>query len=364
MKCLYIVATGQHVGKTTISLGLVGILQKMGLRVHFIKPVGQQYILVDGLKIDKDSVLMKSTYGLEGDLSSMSAITVPSGFVENYINAPDPAPLRKAIYDSYEKLSAQCDILVVEGTGHAGVGSCFDLSNADVASMLKADAILVAPGGIGRTIDEVALNFALLESRQVKLLGIIANKIIPEKKSRIKESLGRGLSNLNLNLAGVIPFEKELTIPRVSQIAAALKAEVLCGSDALDARIEDTLVAAMEPQNVLARLHPNSLMITSGDRVDNILVALHARGGVPGQGSVRAIALTGGLMPPQSIIDLMKSHGLPVLICQENTFPVAATVRNEVYKILPEDHDKITLAQELVREHVDVDGILSAATSR
>ena len=54
MQSVFIVASGQHVGKTTLSLGLVSLLAGMGKRVHFFKPVGQEYVEKDGVMVDKD----------------------------------------------------------------------------------------------------------------------------------------------------------------------------------------------------------------------------------------------------------------------------------------------------------------------
>ena len=40
-------------------------------------------------------------------------------------------------------------MVVYEGTGHPGVGSVVDLSNAEVARQLESEVILVLEGGIG-----------------------------------------------------------------------------------------------------------------------------------------------------------------------------------------------------------------------
>jgi len=45
-KAIFIAATGQNVGKTTICLGLPAGLRKRFSRVGFIKPVGQQHVEV------------------------------------------------------------------------------------------------------------------------------------------------------------------------------------------------------------------------------------------------------------------------------------------------------------------------------
>jgi dethiobiotin synthase len=365
MYIIYIVATGQHVGKTTLSLGLVSFLREYGLRVHFAKPVGQQVQKWKQSTVDKDSILLQSVFGLDGDLTDMSPVTVPRGFVEHYIFNRDIAPLKTRIEEAYERLSENCDVLVAEGTGHAGVGSCFDLSNADVAAMLGAHALVVVEGGIGKSIDEVALNISLFKSRGVEVLGVVVNKVFPDKTARIKQTLGQGLSNLGLRLLGVIPYERGLTFPRMSQIAQALQAKVLCGDDSLNTRIENILIAAMEPENVLPRIEPHSLMITPGDRIDNILVALssgHYRS--DSEGCVEGLVLTGGFVPHKSILELMRQSGLPVLLCEDGTYPVSAEIQRMVFKILPEDTDKIQLAQNLVRQYVDTEAMLTSLTGQ
>ena len=155
---LYIVATGQHVGKTTISLGLMHALMQRGLRVHFFKPVGQQTVERQGVRIDKDAVLIQSALSIESGLAKMSPVTVPKGFVEGYLFNRNVEPLKRAILESYQQVAQGCDVIVIEGTGHAGVGSCLDLSNAEVASLLGAQALMVVEGGVGSTIDEVMLD--------------------------------------------------------------------------------------------------------------------------------------------------------------------------------------------------------------
>lgn len=58
----------------------------------------------------------------------------------------------------FRNICANNDFVVVEGTGHVGVGSVIGLSNARVARELGIDMVLVAKGGIGSTFDELELN--------------------------------------------------------------------------------------------------------------------------------------------------------------------------------------------------------------
>jgi dethiobiotin synthetase len=65
-KAIFVAATGQNVGKTTICLGLVSGLQKRFASVGFLKPVGQESVQSHtGVPIDKDVLLFKSRFGLK-----------------------------------------------------------------------------------------------------------------------------------------------------------------------------------------------------------------------------------------------------------------------------------------------------------
>jgi len=103
-------------------LGLISALKKRLGKVGYIKPVGQRYVEIDGAKIDEDALLVKEVYGLEGDLSDMSPIAIPAHFTEHYIDSPDRESLVSAVTDSFARIQAGKDVVVVEGTGHAGVG--------------------------------------------------------------------------------------------------------------------------------------------------------------------------------------------------------------------------------------------------
>ncbi len=66
---IFIAATGQNVGKTTLCLGIMAALHKHFPSVGFIKPVGQQHVLVENnLTVDKDVVLFKNYFHPKRDL--------------------------------------------------------------------------------------------------------------------------------------------------------------------------------------------------------------------------------------------------------------------------------------------------------
>jgi BioD-like phosphotransacetylase family protein len=131
---LFIAATEQNAGKTTTSLGLFSALQKRLGRIGFIKPVGQRFVEVEGKRIDEDTVLIDQTFTVHTPLEAMSPIAVEPDFTRRYIENSNNEFLVRRIQHSFDRAAWEKDFVIIEGTGHAGVGSVFDLSNARVAS--------------------------------------------------------------------------------------------------------------------------------------------------------------------------------------------------------------------------------------
>ncbi|MEI6306857.1 MAG: dethiobiotin synthase, partial [Deltaproteobacteria bacterium] len=74
-KKIFIGATGQHCGKTTISLSLMYLAKKKYGRVGFMKPIGPKCIQYNGLTVDKDAAMFASVFNIEDDLALMSPMT-------------------------------------------------------------------------------------------------------------------------------------------------------------------------------------------------------------------------------------------------------------------------------------------------
>src|ERR1700679_2555536 len=242
---IFIAATRQNDGKTTASLGLIAALQEYFPRIGYIKPVGQRFVQIEEQKIDEDSILMDSVYRLNCPLVDMSPIAVEPAFTRKYLQSANNEALVKKIQDSFDRVAWEKDFVLCEGSGHAGVGSVFDLSNAQVAKTLGCKVIIVTQGGIGKPIDEVSLNQALFEKEGVEIIGVILNKVMGEKVEYITDFARRGLKRKGLELLGVIPHQRVLSSPTIDLIREELKAELLNETDRLHNLVEDVAVGAM-----------------------------------------------------------------------------------------------------------------------
>jgi BioD-like phosphotransacetylase family protein len=356
---VFIAATRQNDGKTTASLGLIAALQAYFPRIGYIKPVGQRFVQVEEQKIDEDSVLMDSVYQLNCPLVDMSPIAVEPAFTRRYLECANNEALVKKIQGAFNRVAWEKDFVLCEGSGHAGVGSVFDLSNAQVAKTLGCKVIIVTQGGIGKPIDEVCLNQALFEKEGVEIIGVIVNKVHEEKIPEITRFVRSGLKRKGLELLGVLPHERILAHPTVDLIRDEFRAELLNQPPTLDTLVEDVVVGAMGVENARRFFQRGTLLITPGDRED-ILLAASAATAAHSEDQMAGIVLTGGLRPGDPVLNALRALPIPVLLTKADSYQVASKVHNLTVKTRPTDAKKIALIRDIVAKHVNVKKIIEA----
>lgn len=359
MKKVYIAATRQNDGKTIVSLGLFSAFKERFQKVGYIKPVGQQYREIKEHKIDKDAILMHDAYNLPDDYENMSPVAVPKSFTENYILHGDKTVLQKLILKAFNKVSKDKEFVLIEGTGHAGVGAIFDLCNAEVAKLLDAKVILVSCGGIGRPIDEVILNKAKFDEMGVEVLGVITNKIYSEKYEKINDLVRKGFKRKGLEVFGVIPYQDVLSSPSLAQLLEETHGKLICGEKGLNNTVNKIAIGAMTAHEALDYLEEGTLLITPGTREDIILAALSGRiSEAANVFCVSGIVLTGKTIPHKTILELVKKTDIPIIVVEEDTFTVASYIHDLIVKVRATDTEKIKATEKLIKQYVDIDRIL------
>ncbi len=354
---VFIAATRQNDGKTTTSLGLVSALQRLYPRIGYIKPVGQRFVEVDEQKIDEDTILMDRVFRLNCPLVDMSPIAVEPDFTRRYLESANYDLLVKKIQKAFDRVAWEKDFVLCEGSGHAGVGSVFDLSNARVAKLLGSKVVIVSQGGIGRPIDEVSLNKALFDAEGVEIVGVILNKVLPEKLAYITDFARRGLGRRGLELLGVLPHQHMLSKPTVELIREELDAEVLNHARRIHNLVDEVVVGAMGVPRSMPLFRRGVLVITPGDREDLVLAAATTRFTQPADG-LAGIVLTGNVRPSAGVLEILQEVSFPVLLAEEDSYVVASKVHDLIVKTRPGDTEKIELIRDLVAKHVDVEKIL------
>jgi BioD-like phosphotransacetylase family protein len=355
---IFVAATRMDDGKTTTSVGLFAAFQQRFPRMGFIKPVGQRFVEVEGAKIDEDTVLINDTYHPQTPLKAMSPIAVEPDFTRRYLSGGITHQLHDRVRTAFDIAAWEKDFVIIEGTGHAGVGSVFDLSNATVARVLQSKVIIVSRAGIGRPIDEISLNLALFEKEGVEVIGAIINKVVPEKMAMLKEYATIGLAKLGLPLLGMIPMHTELYKPTVNQACLKLKGEFIAGAQHKRRRIARIEVGAMSCRNAERMLQPGSLIITPGDREDLIMMILEDDARSSSRGNLAGVVLTDGILPDESVLKQIRERAIPFVSTMSDISAAAAAIGSMTVKTEVGDRDKIGVIQKLIQDHVQVDRIL------
>ena len=361
-KRLFVAATRMNDGKTTTCLGLFQALQSRFQRIGFIKPIGQRYVRIDGHLVDEDSFLFDQIYNVEVPIESMSPVTIDATFTRRFLESPESAreEINEKICRGFDRVSWEKDFTIIEGTGHAGVGAVFEHSNAKVARILGAKVIIVAQGGIGRPVDEIALNKALFDREGVEVVGAVLNKVEPEKTPLVTEFAGKGLQSLGVPLLGVLPIQKMLSSPNLSQIVAEIDGRwINTPESGMQERILSVIIGAMTAKGVIDHMLPGTLIITPGDR-DDIVISAIASVGLSGQKGVSGIILTREMLPHPKILELLAQTDIPVIAAKDDSYTVASKINNMTVKTQPEDSDKIPVIKKLIQDHVDLDQLLKS----
>ena len=361
-KRIFIAATRMNDGKTTTSLALFSALRSLNYKVGFIKPVGQRFLDVEGQAIDEDSVLVEQIFNTNVPIKAMSPIAIHSKFTRDFLDAPEAKHtiMIDKMCRAFDLAANNQEYIVVEGTGHAGVGSVFDLCNAQVAKRLKAKVIIVARGGIGRPIDEIALNKALFDQVGVDVIGVIINKVEISKLKIVEKYCKIALERMKIPLLGCIPIEKKLAAPKLNQIVKEIDGRWLNGGEqAASARVDQVFIGDMAAKGLVDLMEPGSLIITTGDREDILLAAIAAEG-IAGGKVVSGIILTRDIMPHPKLVEMIAKTTIPVIICRDDSYGVASKINQMTVKTQPSDSDKIPIIKNLIIKHVDLKTIREA----
>lgn len=359
IKKIYVAATSQHIGKTTSTLGLVHALRKRGLSVGYCKPVGQQFVELGDLRVDKDALLFSRVMDFELDATIHSPVILGRGATSAYLKNPEEFNYPERIVNAAEQMEKLYDIVVYEGTGHPGVGSVVDLSNAEVARLLGSDVILVVEGGIGNTIDRINLSLALFREKNISIIGIIINKVLPEKLEKVRKYVKMYLDKHNLPLLGVIPYDRSLAYPLLHTVRRVVEGEIMENGHKLGNPIANTIDSSLVEFEEFTN-YDHLLLIISSRKLLEAITKIRA---FEAENGFEKSTLSGIILTNQQFIDLecrtyIEENEIPIIYTHLDTYGAVMKISKIEVKINRKTPWKISRAEELISGHVDLDMIL------
>jgi len=364
-KKIFIAATGQHCGKTTISLSLMHLARKKYARVGFIKPIGPKLFVLDGVQMDMDAALIASIYGLEEDRRLMSPVVIGKGYTKRYLSGEiaAEAPL-ESIIRACRELEEKNDFLIIEGSGHGGVGSVIGINNAQVAKALNAPVIMVAGGGIGSVIDAVQLNLPLFKQEGAEVKLILVNKLLPELREETLGHLNKFFASRQQMVAGAFDYSRILANPTLIDLSNLLKLPLHGDQNGKSRIVHKIQLGAASSQRVIDTLQDSTLLITTSSR-DELIVTASALYNIPAYRKKLAGLVIPGFAPVSAISQkILDDSNIPYIKVEKTTADVFMTLKEHVSKITADDHEKIDLIKRSAERIFDFEAIDAMASQQ
>jgi phosphate acetyltransferase len=337
---IYVLGAEPATGKSAIALGVQRLLATQ------VSPLG----------------VFRAVVGADGQADPLLEVLKADGAVASWGVGyddvlADQARALEEIVARYRVLAASCDAVLAVGTDFAGVGTPDEVAyNARIALNLGLPVLCVVSGH-DRSVTEIqsAVSVALTMMRRVgaRVVAVVANRVRSDKVDAVAADVSADVP------VYVVPEDQLLMAPTMAEVLAACDGELVGGgADALGREALGVLVAAMTVPNLLKRLTDGALLITPGDRADVLLAArfAHASRTLP---SIAGIALTGGLRPPEALLQPIDPKTAPAVVAtSRDTYETAEAVASVEGRISVDTPRKITTALALFEQHVDGEALL------
>ena len=352
---IFVAATGQNSGKTTTCLSLLHLAQMKYNKVGFIKPIGPKPTTLRGRSVDKDAALIAQVFDLTRELRYMSPVMVYPDTTRKVIDGEiSVSDLQERVLRACAALERQCDFIVIEGSGHPGVGSVMKLSNARVARLLNAPVLMVTGGGVGNVVDAVSMNLALFRQEGAEVRAVLANKLIPEKRDRVLDYLQRAMADEPFRVIGGFDYQPVLANPTLRRVSKLLELPLHGNRREMGRIIHHVQIGAASTQRVTELLKESSLLIVTSSR-DELLVTLANLYQMPEFRSKIVGLVIPGIIPVSTITQrILDRSNIPYLRTQANsTAELYRIITEDVSKITSEATEKLDLIRSLAERSID-----------
>lgn len=275
-----------------------------------------------------------------------------------------------------ENIAATSDVVLCEGTGHCAVGSIVGLNNAKVASLIGADMVLVANGGLGSAFDDLELNRILCQHYNVRIAGVIINKVIPEKLEQTRHYIGKAMmSAWGVPLLGVIPDRPFLGMPALADLELLFKAKLVSGGehrlwhyDTKNINVVTTSLTRFlenlreKPARTLYICH-----VTRDDLIVGFLGEYHRHrenAETPFESALIVCGRKGKYQLSQEVEDMLHSGAqAPVMTVGLSTHDAMTKIHSFTPKLNIHDTNRVVVAAEHYEPHIDFDELMRRTQS-
>jgi len=373
MKTILLVPTGEGVGLTSASLGLVYALECQGVKAGFLKPFSQEKNQpVDG------------TTALYRHLSNSETVEpIPYTKVIQQINQDESDELLEEAVRLHRQIAKNHDLIIVEGLFPNSRDAFASEMNATLAQALDAKVIIVSNADINtpelsaEKVENQLRYFGGASSTRMAGILFMRTKGLHEDSAQVPvtfdpslrligetEKFVRAIQKTHAHLGseklpviGLVPFSDTLSVPRISDLAAHISAEWINRGEATQRRVLHSSLIASNIEHELNKFVAGELIISASDRIDVLLASsLASSNGIP----LAGLVLTEHHEPNASVLAFCQTaikNGLPILHTPLSTFETAQSLSNLSNEIPVDDTERAEQVSRFVSSHLNADWI-------
>jgi len=342
--CIYLSGMAGS-GKTAIALAMAVKLQEKGYRTAYFKPQGFQKI--PSKREDDDIQLMKNILSIPFSSEIISPVALNPLYLSSTSLEGMEDALKK-LDQAYQKLSQNCDVLLIEGSITPYLGKCYQMDDYSLAKRWNATLLQVIKADDDFELDNSLSYLDVTEAKDLNSLGCIFNNVTEEQWDTTTNLYQNLVEEMGVTVLGVLPRRTELATPTAREFYKSLGGELLAGKDYLNRKVENVLVGTMNIESALTYLRrsANKAVITGGDRSDMALTAMET--------STSALILTGGLSPDVKVLSQAEEKKIPVILVHYDTFTTVENLSGVYRTIHPDNQESLQLLQKDTEIYLDL----------
>jgi dethiobiotin synthetase len=221
----FVTGTDTGVGKTTVAAGILAALRRRGHSVRALKPAETGCVhRDDGNLLAADAILLGEAAGAPAPVPFRYTTPAAPAVAARIEGVPFDIARVEDIYVHMAGRGA--DLILVEGAGGLLVPYTETLLAADLAKRLALPLLVVARASLG-TINHTLLTIAEARRRDLRIAGVILNRVIAEEGPDEKT-----------NASEIERLGQVRVIGTVEHIAEAFRRDVRALGDAVEAAFD------------------------------------------------------------------------------------------------------------------------------
>ncbi len=302
MVALLVTSSESGAGKTTICVGLGKNLADSGKKVGFLRIAASN---------SNDGAFMKSLLNLSDPI------------------VVDPAQIKEA----YAKASAGKEVVIIEDEK-------LSANSYKLAEAVDAKVIVVE----GYTGKQSQMKSAYKDFGS-RLLGVVMGKVPVSQVERLKKEISA--QSGEVKVLGVVPEDRALLSPTVSEIAGVVNGKIVDGEKQLAELVENVMLGAMYVGSGLDYFgrKANKAVVLRVERPDMQLAALET--------STKCMVLSGKDAPADVVLRRAKDKKVPIILTTDNVATVVTKIEAALSQPRLNNDRKLPRLAEIMKQSFD-----------